>query len=101
MGSPRYLCSHLVRLVVSGQPEQWVTLEEIWEDGAILECETEVESGASAIILAEEVSFTGRITAVKKHEFGVRAEMTFSPASRWKIEDWRPKHALDPKSLGL
>jgi|SRR6185312_1640913 len=101
MSSPRYLCSHLVRLVVSGQPEQWVTLEEIWDGGAVLECETEVEPGAPAMILADEISFAGRIADVKKHEFGVQAEMTFSPATRWTIEQWRPKHALDPKTLGL
>jgi hypothetical protein len=87
--------------VVSGQPEQWVTLEEIWDVGAMLECEIEIELGVSAMISADDISFVGRITAVKKHEFGVQAEMTFSPTSRWTIEQWRPKHALDPKALGL
>ena len=101
MSSPRYLCSHLVRLAIAARPEQWVTLEEIWEYGAMLECETGIELGAAAMILAGEISFTGRITAVKNHEFGTQAEMTFSPATRWTIEKWRPKHALDPKALGL
>jgi hypothetical protein len=101
MSSARYLCSQLVRLAVPHPPEQWVTLEEIWDDGAILDCETEVELGASATISADEVSFTGRITAVERYEFGWKAEITFSPATRWTIGKWRPDHAIDPKTLDL
>ena len=101
MSSARYLCSQLVRLAVPDLPEQWVTLEEIWDDGAMLECETEIVLGVSALISADDVSFTGRITAVERHEFGWQAEITFSPATRWTMEKWRPDHALDPKTLEL
>ncbi len=101
MSSARYLCSQLVRLTVSDTQEQWVTLEEIWEDGAMLECETDVELGSSATISADDVSFTGRITAVDQHEFGWWAEITFSPSTRWTIGKWVPDHAIDPKTLEL
>jgi len=101
MSSARYLCSQLVRLAVPDPPEQWVTLEEIWEDGAMLECESEVDLGASAMISADDVSFTGRITAVDRHEFGWQVEITFSPSTRWTMEKWRPDHAIDPKTLEL
>jgi hypothetical protein len=101
MSSARYLCSQLVRLAIPDLPEQWVTLEEIWDDGAMLECETEVVPGSSAMISANDVSFTGRITAVERHEFGWQAEITFSPLTRWTIEKWRPEHAIDPKTLEL
>ena len=99
MSSPRYLCSQLVRLAVRGLPEQWVNLEEIWDDGAMLECETEVEPGVDATFSTDEVSFTGRITAVEKQESGWELEITFSPMTQWTIEKWRPDHAIDPKTL--
>ena len=95
------MCSQLVRLAVPDVPEQWVTLEEIWDDGAMLECEAEVALGVSALISADDVSFTGRITAVERHEFGWKAEVTFSPMTRWTMEKWRPEHAIDPKTLEL
>jgi len=101
MSSARYLCSQLVRLALPDLPEQWVTLEEIWDDGAMLECEAEVELRASATISADEVSFTGRITAVDRHEFGWRVEITFSPSTPWTVEKWLPEHAIDPKTLEL
>jgi hypothetical protein len=101
MSSARYLCSQLVRLALPDLPEQWVTLEEIWDDGAILDSETEIVLGSSAMISADEVSFTGRITAVERYEFGWQAEITFSPLTRWTVEKWRPDHAIDPKTLEL
>lgn len=88
--------------MAGAQPDdQWVNLEEIWSDGAMLECDSEVALGASATIFADEVSFSGRITAVELHEFGCQAEITFSPANRWSIEKWRPEHAFDPNTLEL
>lgn len=98
MSSARYLCSQLIRLA-AGNHTQWANLEEIWDDGAMLECETEVDPGVSATISADDVSFSGRITAVERHEFGWQVEITFSPVTRWTIEKWRPEHAIDPKTL--
>jgi hypothetical protein len=113
--TPRFLCSQLVRLVVCDpratdtdclraqqQPcaaEQWVNLEEIWGSGAVLECEEEVGNGALVKISADDVSFSGRVTAVERHEFGWQVEMAFSPLTPWTIEQWRPEHALDPATL--
>lgn len=99
MDAPRYLCSQLVRLV-SGDREQWVNLEEIWNGGAVLECEEEIGNGAPATISTDEISFEGHVTAVERNEFGWTAEMAFSPLTPWTIELWRPEHALDPAALG-
>ncbi len=105
MNTPRYLCSHLVRLVVSapGTPEtrgeQWVNLEEIWGEGAVLECEEEVANGALVLILSDELSFEGRVTRVEREETGWRVEVALSTLTHWSIEQWRPEHALDPASL--
>ena len=90
-----------MRLTVSGAAEQWVNLEEIWHDGAMLDCETEVEPGANATLSTDEVSFGGRITAVEQQESGWQVEIMFSPLTRWTIGKWRPDHALDPKDLDL
>jgi len=102
MDTPRYLCSQLVRLWISGASdggEQWANLEEIWNSGAVLECEEAVDTGAMARMSSEEVSFEGRVTAVEQHEFGWRVELAFSPPALWSIEQWRPEHALDPNTL--
>jgi len=122
MVKPRYLCSQLVRLVIT-QPraadtsglrapvtdprapvaddrEQWANLEEIWGGGAVLECEDDVAAGAQAKISADDVSFSGRVTAVDRHEFGWRVEIAFSPLTPWTIGCWRPEHLLDPAAFG-
>lgn len=103
--TPRYLCSQLVQLV-SSEPrapeyrEQWVNLEEIWDGGAVLECDEEVGAGMLATIFADGVSFSGRVTAVERHEIGWRVEMAFSAQTPWNIEFWQPEHALDAEALG-
>jgi len=99
VATPRYLCSQLVRLRVRDQPECWVNLEEIWDTGALLDCEAAVQEGAPARIASDDVAFSGVVTAVEPHEFGWRVELVFAPGVRWTPEQWIPEHALDPGSL--
>jgi hypothetical protein len=94
----RYLCSQLATLTIGGQA-QWVNIEEIWETGAILECETPVASNVAAAVSAGEAAFEGRVAEVREDEFGWRAEMIFSPETPWSPERWRPEHLLDPGAL--
>jgi hypothetical protein len=99
----RYLCSHLVRLTTDGH-EQWANLEEIWETGAVLDCEEEVApatdcSKAAATFSAGEVTFAGHITKVHKDRFGWRVELELSSETPWSIERWKPEHMLDPGTL--
>lgn len=98
MDTPHYLCSQLVELTIDGRG-QWVNLEEIREDGAILEAEQELAKGAAARISAGTVVFEGRITDVRKEEFGWRIEIAFSPDTPWSPERWKPEHLLDPRTL--
>jgi hypothetical protein len=98
MAAPRYLCSHLVRFSADNC-EQWANLEEIQQNGAVLECDEAVRDDAVAKISAGDVSFEGRVTAVQQHEFGWRVEMAFSHLTPWTIEQWKPGHALDPAKL--
>ena len=100
MDTPRYLCSHLVRLVTDDR-EQWVNLEEIWAAGAVLGCEEEVEEGTLVLILSDDQSFEAQVTAVKLDEPGWRLEVAFSPLTPWTAEKWLPEHAFDPAKLGL
>jgi hypothetical protein len=98
MAAPRYLCSHLVRLSAGGRT-RWANLEEIWNAGAILDCEEEVMRGDSVTMSSEEVFFDGRVTAVEREESGWRVEVLFSEYTPWTIERWMPEHALNPETL--
>jgi len=100
MSTPRYLCSHLVRLRADDR-EQWVNLEEIWSDGAVLECEEKVAENALVRISSEDQLFVGTVTGVKQNEIGWTVEVALSPQTPWSIEKWLPEHALDPAKLGL
>jgi hypothetical protein len=94
----RYLCSQLAILAIDGQV-QWVNIEEIWETGVILESEAEVTAGMPASLSVESAAFLGRLSDVRREEFGWRAEMEFSPETPWSPEQWRPDHLLDPAVL--
>jgi hypothetical protein len=96
--TPHYLCSQLVELF-SGGKTQWVNLEEIWRDGALLECEEAVAIGAEAAILAGEAQLRGVVSRVDQDEFGWQAEVTFSDGAVWSIETWKPSHLLAPRDL--
>ncbi len=95
----RYLCSHLVTLR-SGETTAVVNLEEIWESGAVLECEKRPDESGPAEIRCEGITFCGRLTRVEQHEFGWRAEMEFSPLTPWSPERFQPDHMLNPADLG-
>ena len=77
-----------------------VNLEEIWESGAVLECEDEPPAGVPAEIRCQGVTLCGRLTKVEEHEFGWRAEMEFSPLTPWSPERFQPDHMLNPADLG-
>ena len=93
LNSTRYLCSQLVKLRI-GAKEFMVNLEEIWSNGAELESEQAVETGARAEIRCEGAFFAGRIAEVEEHEFGWRLTMEFSPMTPWKPEEFRPAHLV-------
>lgn len=94
MSSPRYLCSDLVALRTNSS-ETTVNLEEIWRDGATLDCEEEIANGADIGIQCGSVFLAGKITRVEQHEFGWRVEIEFSPLTPWNPEQFRPQHMLD------
>ena len=99
MAAPRrYLCSQLVELRYSGN-RLTANLEEIWESGAVLECEEAPLVDSQAELRCAGVMLCGRLTKVESHEFGHRVEMAFSPLTPWSPERFEPAHLLDPADL--
>jgi hypothetical protein len=96
--SRRYLCSHLVTLVFSGQ-RRVVNLEEICRTGACLESDDSVPAGVPVEMRTEAVRFQGTVTEVEEHDLGWRIELEFSPLTPWCVEHFRPQHLLDPSAL--
>ena len=96
--SRRYLCSHLVTLVIGGQ-RQVVNLEEICRTGACLESDASVPAGVRAEMRTEGVQFHGTVTEVEEHDLGWRIKLQFSPLTPWSVEYFRPQHLLDPSAL--
>ena len=72
--------------------ESAVNLEEIWENGAVLESEGPVEKGARVEIRCGSAFFAGRIVQVEGHQFGWRFEVEFSPMTPWKPAQFVPEH---------
>jgi hypothetical protein len=99
MSSPHYLCSDLVQLTI-GSTESTVNLEEIWREGAVLECEHPVEEGSAVEMRGGTASFSGHAIQVERHEFGWRVNVEFSPPSAWDLEQFQPRHLLDESELG-
>lgn len=87
----RYLCSHLISLH-TGEAELRANLEEIWPEGAILECEQPVEPGAHSELRCDRLMYAGKVTEVTRHEFGWRVEIEFSPLTPWSLASFQPAH---------
>jgi len=94
MNFPRYMCSHLVRFRNGGK-ESVANLEEIWQAGAILECEEPVEEGSRGEVRIESAFFSGKVTEIERHEFGWRVQLEFSPLTPWRPEVFRPDHMVE------
>ena len=99
MNPQRFLCSQLVALR-NNSIESIVNLEEIWENGAVLESEQPAQEGSKVEMRGGAAFFAGRIVQVERHEVGWRFEVEFSPMTPWSPEKFRPSHLLDVSQLG-
>ena len=99
MKPQRFLCSQLIGLR-NNSVESFVNLEEIWENGAVLESEQPVHEGSKVEMRCGAAFFSGRIVQVEHHEFGWRFEVEFSPMTPWKLEQFQPEHLLDVSDFG-
>jgi hypothetical protein len=103
MNPQRFFCSQLVALTNNtpgSAANTVVNLEEIWENGAVLESEEPVEEGSRIEIRCGSAFFAGRIVQVERHEVGWRFKVEFSPMTPWKPEEFQPEHLLDVTELG-
>ena len=94
----RYLCSQLVALRC-GEFETIVNLEEIWESGAVVECEDAPPLASYAELHCGGVTLFGSLKSVDQHAFGWRAEIEFSPLTPWTPERFYPAHLFDPSQM--
>lgn len=94
----RYLCSQLVTLAWE-EGATIVNLEEIQESGCVVESEAELGAGVEVELHCGGADFKGKVTKAEVHGFGWRIAIEFSPATRWKLGDFRPEHLFDPASL--
>jgi hypothetical protein len=102
MNPRRYLCSQLILLrnnSTAPASNSVVNLEEIWENGAVLESEEAIQEGARVEIRCEKAFFSGDAVHVEKHGYGWRVEVQFSPMTHWKPEEFQPEHLLDLPEL--
>jgi hypothetical protein len=99
MNPQRFFCSQLVALI-NNSLESIVNLEEIWENGAVLESEEAVNEGSKIAMRCGPAFFAGRIVQVERHEFGWRFEVEFSPMTPWNLQKFQPQHLLDVSELG-
>lgn len=76
-----------------------MNLEEICRTGATLESDEPVPAGVRAEMRTQGVQFHGTVTEVEEHDFGWRIELEFSPLTPWSVENFRPRHLLDPAVL--
>ena len=94
MNPQRFFCSHLVALR-NNSVESIVNLEEIWENGAVLESEDAVGEGSRVELRCGRAFFAGQIVRVEAHEIGWRFEVAFSPMTPWNPDEFLPAHLLD------
>ncbi|MEP6716381.1 MAG: hypothetical protein ABJC09_12480 [Terriglobia bacterium] len=71
---------------------QIVNMEEIWVEGAVLECEESVTAGVQASIEWGGFRLAGLVAEAAAHEFGWRVELEFSPQTPWSPEAAPPAH---------
>ena len=79
--------------------ERAANLEEIWESGAVVDCEATPGKGDYAEIRAAGVLLAGRVVAVEESDVGDRIEIHFSPLTPWSKELFLPDHFFDPGTL--
>ena len=96
MAGAKYLCSHLVTLVRGGISIT-ANLEEIWPEGAVVEADTNSETGERIEIRSAEYALGGRVIQTERHQFGCRIVIEFERP--WSADEFRPDHLLDLGAL--
>ncbi len=97
------LCSDLVQLEWAddrGVSRRSVAiLEEINPSGALLLLDVDQVPRRSHPVLLSPCGYAGKARQRQISESGVLLEITFNRGVRWSLDDYRPRHAFDPRTL--
>jgi len=100
---PRLLCSDLipVRLELDEPVELIANLEDISPSGACIQFEDRVPAGTRISLKLGRHRFRGTVMYCAEHETGYFAGVRFDAGRKWSIEVYKPRHLLDPMTLGV
>jgi hypothetical protein len=92
----QYLCSHLVTLRFDGR-ETAANLEKIWAEGATVNSEEPIQTGAEVAILTRGCELLGAISSCETDPAGNFLEISLN--AQWSLEKFVPDHLTDPDLL--
>ena len=97
------LCSDLVQLEWADDRGVFrrsaAILEEINASGALLLLDMDQVPRRSHPVLLSPGGYAGRARQCLVSDAGVRLEIAFDPGFRWSVEEYRPRHSFDPRTL--
>ena len=96
----RYLCSDLVRLLWSEEPQrerdETVVLENISASGACVQAEFPVKENTRVRLLCRKQEFRGYVRSCYWRDDGYFLGIAFDADSQWSKAKFKPEHLLDP-----
>src|SRR5260370_17724983 len=96
----RYLCSDLVRLLWSEEPQrerdETVVLENISASGACVQAEFPVDENTRVRLVCRKQEFRGYVRSCYWRDHGYFLGIAFGPDSPWAEAKFKPEHLLDP-----
>ena len=91
----RYLCSHLVEVVLDGVPDT-VVLEDLGPDGAAVATEFAIEAGTLLELSAPGLRARAEVRYCLRRENDFRWGLRFRDGFRWQATAWQPDHLWLP-----
>ena len=97
------LCSALVELEWADEGgvsrRSVAILEEINPSGALLLLDVDQAPRRSVPVLLSPCGYAGTARRRGNSTAGVRVEIAFNPGVRWSVDEYRPNHSFDPRTL--
>ena len=92
----RYLCSHLVRVLIDGstQPGRTANLEQIDPFEAVVALEEPLPTQVEVSLRSGAVAIPAYVDLCRRRETDYEAVLVFRDGYRWSPELWAPDHLL-------
>ncbi len=74
-------------------------LEDISPIGVCVQLETAIPVGVIAVLDLRGVATRAMVRYCEWREIGYFAGLTFTPGSRWSVEQFQPQHLTDPRTF--